>query len=172
MKTLQTNLLLLFISLTIHSQTIDYITIEGRAYDSRFTGSGIPFIEVRLYDPQDMSEPQAVTETDENGYYSAAFMIISDVNDEFTPGKYNLRQNYPNPFNPTTTISYDLPKESTVKLKVFNSIGKEIRMLVDKRQKAGRYTINFDGSDLASGVYYYSLTADNYREVKKMILLK
>lgn len=88
------------------------------------------------------------------------------------PKDFKLVQNYPNPFNPTTTIIYDLPKESTVKLKVFNSIGKEIRTLVNERQNAGRYTIDFDGSNLSSGVYYYSLTAGEYREVRKMVLLK
>ncbi|MDD3558622.1 MAG: T9SS type A sorting domain-containing protein [Melioribacteraceae bacterium] len=97
---------------------------------------------------------------------------IVDEDKDYIIKEFKLSQNYPNPFNPTTKISYDLPKGSTVKLKVFNSIGKEIKTLVDERQNAGRYTIDFDGTDLASGVYYYSLTADNYREVKKMILLK
>lgn len=86
---------------------------------------------------------------------------------------YNLYQNYPNPFNPNTTISYCIPKESFVKLLVFNSLGQLVKTLVDvEAQYPGEYKINFIAEDLTSGVYYYQLNAENISVTKKFILLK
>jgi hypothetical protein len=85
---------------------------------------------------------------------------------------YRLGQNYPNPFNPTTTIRYDLPKESFVHLSIFNILGQEVRTMVNQREQAGFKSVQFDGSTLASGVYFYKLTAGSFNDVKKMILLK
>ena len=75
------------------------------------------------------------------------------------PKAYALAQNYPNPFNPTSTIGYDLPKESQVSLKVYNMLGQEVMNLVDAQQRAGRYSVTFDGRGLASGVYIYRIQA-------------
>ncbi len=88
------------------------------------------------------------------------------------PDKYSLEQNYPNPFNPSTTIEFSLPKSEHTTLKVFNILGKEVTILVSKKLNSGNHTYQFDGSDFASGIYYYQLVAGDYREVKKMILLK
>ena len=88
------------------------------------------------------------------------------------PLKYNLKQNYPNPFNPSTTIEFTLPKSEFVELKIYNILGKEVSTLVLKKLNQGKHTCTFDGSRLASGVYYYQLTAGDYTEVKKMVLLK
>ncbi|MBI4810688.1 MAG: T9SS type A sorting domain-containing protein [Ignavibacteriales bacterium] len=88
------------------------------------------------------------------------------------PFKFNLYQNYPNPFNPTTVISYQLPVDSWVTLKVYNIVGQEIATLVDGMQKAGYKSIQFDGSKLPSGIYTYRLNAGGYSEVNKMIILK
>jgi uncharacterized protein (TIGR02145 family) len=100
----------------------------------------------------------------------------------------NLLQNYPNPFNPSTTIEFTLPKSEFVELKVYYILGKEIFILESKKLNQGRYTYTFDGSKLASGIYYYQLTAGDpstdlsraesrgsgqiFREVRKMILLR
>jgi len=88
------------------------------------------------------------------------------------PDKYNLSQNYPNPFNPTTTINFSIPKSGFVALKVFDVLGKEVATLVNETRVAGNYTVAFDGSRLSSGVYYYRIQADDYMDVKQMILLK
>lgn len=88
------------------------------------------------------------------------------------PVKFNLNQNYPNPFNPTTTISFDLPDNNFVSLKVYNSIGKEISTLISKSLNAGSYKVTFDASKLSSGIYFYRLTSGNFNSVKKMILIK
>jgi len=88
------------------------------------------------------------------------------------PKDYKLFQNYPNPFNPSTTISYNIPKEGYVTLKVYSVAGKEVATISDGEQNQGRHNITFDGSNLASGIYFYRLQAGNYAESKKMILLK
>ena len=92
---------------------------------------------------------------------------------ELTPGNYSLSQNYPNPFNPSTTIKFGYGKNTEAQLKVYDVLGNEVANLFDGNAEAGRiYQINFDGSKLSSGVYYYRLTGDNKTEVKKMVLLK
>ncbi|MBN1153646.1 T9SS type A sorting domain-containing protein [candidate division KSB1 bacterium] len=88
------------------------------------------------------------------------------------PGEFKVYDNYPNPFNPVTTIQYDIPKNSMVQLKVFDILGREVATLVNRKQAAGSYSINFDASNLANGIYIYKITADNYSSTKKMMLLK
>jgi enterochelin esterase-like enzyme len=87
------------------------------------------------------------------------------------PDRFELSQNYPNPFNPSTTISYQLPKDSRVVLKVFNQLGQEIATLVDRHQNAGTYRVQW-GAQIPSGVYLYRLQAESFVDVKKMILLR
>ncbi len=91
---------------------------------------------------------------------------------ESIPSECALHQNYPNPFNPSTTIEFSLPKSEFVELKVFNILGKEVTTLVSNKLNQGIHTYTFEGNNLASGIYYYQLVAGEYREVKKMILLK
>lgn len=92
--------------------------------------------------------------------------------DEGVPETYELAQNYPNPFNPATTIQYALPLAGKVRLAVYNLLGQQVATLVDGPQAAGRYTVPFDASHLASGVYFYRLEATNFVDVKKMLLVK
>ena len=88
------------------------------------------------------------------------------------PGEFALLQNYPNPFNPTTTISYNLPVNSHVLIRIYNILGSEVATLINKEQNAGRYSFNFNASNISSGVYFYSLKAGDFFANKKMILLK
>lgn len=88
------------------------------------------------------------------------------------PAVYRLEQNYPNPFNPATRITYNLPRESNVDLSVFNVLGQEVDVLVRKRQPAGKYNVDFTAEGLPSGIYYYQLQTKDYREARKMILIK
>lgn len=85
---------------------------------------------------------------------------------------YNLSQNYPNPFNPSTEISYNLPEQSFVTLKVYDVLGREISTLVNETKQAGTYKINFNAKGLGSGVYFYELNTENFNKKKKMILIK
>ncbi len=93
------------------------------------------------------------------------------------PLKFELQQNYPNPFNPVTTICYSIPFSETgnfqhVQLKIYDLLGNEVVRLVDKEQSAGYYSIEFKAADLASGIYFYRLSAGNFNSVRKLILLK
>lgn len=88
------------------------------------------------------------------------------------PTSYDLGQNYPNPFNPATVISYDVPKASHVTLEVFNVLGQRVASLVDQEMDAGKYTVEFDGSEISSGIYFYRLTSDGFTDTKKMVMVK
>ena len=88
------------------------------------------------------------------------------------PQEYRLEQNYPNPFNPTTAISYSLKNPGNVSLKVIDVLGREVATLIDERKNNGTYLIQFDGSNLPSGVYFYRIEAGNFVETKKMLLMK
>ena len=88
------------------------------------------------------------------------------------PNTYTLYQNYPNPFNPTTTITYSLPKAAFVTLKVFDGLGRKLTTLVNENKLPDKYEVKFDGTKLSSGIYYYQLSAGNFVETKKFVLLK
>jgi len=85
---------------------------------------------------------------------------------------YELFDNHPNPFNPSTKIVYQIPERGNVSLKVYDMLGKEVTTLVEEYRDKGRYEINFDAGNLASGIYIYQLRANNYIATKKMILMK
>jgi hypothetical protein len=99
-------------------------------------------------------------------------VTVIDENQRFSIIDYYLLQNYPNPFNPSTSINFSLPQTEFTELKVYNILGKEISTLVSNKLNQGNHTYTFDGKNLASGVYYYEIVAGDYRDVKKMILLK
>ena len=93
------------------------------------------------------------------------------------PERFSLSQNFPNPFNPTTTIHYDVPTESFTRLTVYDVSGKLVRELVSEYQSPGYHSIFWDGSDMLnrdvpSGIYFYSIEANNFQDVKKMLLVK
>jgi hypothetical protein len=99
--------------------------------------------------------------------------IPTDVNSEKdTPFEFYLEQNFPNPFNPSTRISFALPKTIIVELKIFNLLGQEVATLLNEEKAAGTYEVNFDASNLSSGIYLYKIQAGHFVETKKMILLK
>lgn len=99
---------------------------------------------------------------------------LTDVKERTSgiPESYTISQNYPNPFNPTTNINYDIPNESFVNITVYNNLGQEVKSLVNKEQKAGKYVVSFNATELSSGIYFYKITANNFVQTKKMILLK
>lgn len=105
-----------------------------------------------------------------------AINLCSPTNTEYQgaiPGGHSIKQNYPNPFNPNTVISYQLPVNSEVSLKVFDMLGREVATLVDGYIASGEYSVEFNAGNLSSGMYFYQLkTANGFSETKKMMLLK
>ncbi len=88
------------------------------------------------------------------------------------PGEYSLEQNFPNPFNPTTNIKFSVAKAGFVKIVVFDVLGREVQTLVNNKLAEGSYEVNFDGSSLYSGIYFYKITSGDYSQVRKMVLIK
>ncbi len=101
---------------------------------------------------------------------TVALSDVSPVNG--LPTSYSLSQNYPNPFNPSTNIAYDVPKASHVTLEIFNVLGQRVVSLVDQEMEAGSYTVEFDGSQISSGIYFYRLNAGDFADTKKMVMVK
>ncbi len=106
---------------------------------------------------------------DFNGTFAYSNIVYID---KIVPMTFNLLQNFPNPFNPETKIKFNLPSDEFISLKVYNLLGSEVAVLIYEKRSAGIYHINFDASQLPSGVYYYQLTAGQFNETKKMILLR
>jgi hypothetical protein len=106
---------------------------------------------------------------DYNGASAYSDVIEIEVS---TPNQYSLEQNYPNPFNPSTTISYSLPVASQVELAVYNSLGENVKQLLNETKEAGHYSVELNAESLPSGVYFYRLQAGDFVQVKKMMLLK
>lgn len=99
--------------------------------------------------------------------------VVTGIEFESTiPNNYQLMQNYPNPFNPQTIISFQIPTISNVTLKIYDVLGREVRTLVNEEMKAGSYKVDFNSKGLSSGIYFYRITAGNFSEIKKMVLLK
>ncbi len=114
--------------------------------------------------------------------YAANFLInilpsVGIAENNIQINSFKLSQNYPNPFNPATKINYVIPSNvkgewSNVKLVIYNSLGMEVKALVNETQSAGNYEVTFSGDNLPSGVYFYKLTAGNFSATRQMILLK
>lgn len=109
--------------------------------------------------------------TGSHGYVTRICVIgIQPISNEI-PASYKLYQNYPNPFNPATNIKYEIPRDVNVSIKIYDLLGKEV-FNVNEYKKAGSYEVKFDGSNLASGMYFYQITAGSFTDTKKMVLLK
>jgi hypothetical protein len=108
-----------------------------------------------------------------NVYYNQESLPAVGIEPAGTvPYKYALNQNYPNPFNPVTRITFDIPENVFVSLKVYDILGREVSNLVNENMQPGSYNITFDGANLISGVYFYKITAGKYSDVRKMMLIK
>ncbi len=108
----------------------------------------------------------------DSAHSQGGMVSIPRIQSDRTPQRFLLQQNYPNPFNPTTTINFSIPRSGLVKLKVFDILGREVKTLVSEQMTPGDYSIEFDASQVASGVYFYRLSVGQFSETKKMMLLK
>jgi photosystem II stability/assembly factor-like uncharacterized protein len=109
---------------------------------------------------------------------NGGILTVEPISSEI-PKSYSLSQNYPNPFNPSTKIrfsvpsgKFEIPNQSKVKIIVYDLLGREITRLVNEQLKPGTYEVEFDGSNFASGVYYYTLQTESFKETKRMVLIK
>jgi|GEM_PF-1163612 len=128
-------------------------------------------VNTNLYKPEYYEIERYSADGNVTGKFSADTKEISVQGSEIVKS-YELGQNYPNPFNPTTIITYQIPKDGFVTVKVFDALGREIKTLVNDFKSQGKYSVNFDASSLSSGVYFYQLKAGDYTSIKKMVLLK
>ena len=115
-----------------------------------------------------------VQETIEFNDIWAVYIILTDVRQisDIIPQEFSLAQNYPNPFNPSTTIKFELNKASKVNLSIFNLLGEKIATIINDHKPAGTYEVNFTANNLASGLYFYTLTTPNFAATRKMVLIK
>lgn len=119
-------------------------------------------------------QPTTLTFDPNNDIVLKTASLINGVPDDENslPVEFRLYQNYPNPFNPVTNINYDIPKNSYVKITVYDMLGKEVKILENGYKQPGRHSTSFNGLDYATGIYYYKIEAGNYSEVKKMVMVK
>jgi hypothetical protein len=130
---------------------------------------------VKVRKPKDIKEHIKLVNADIKKVFGSDKVTGSGNINNLIPTEFNLSQNYPNPFNPVTKINYDLPKDGRVKLVIYDILGREIRTLVNELKQAGRYTVEFNGTQFASGVYFYWIQVEGgktYTSVKKMVLVK
>jgi hypothetical protein len=104
-------------------------------------------------------------------YGDTTMTNISNISSKI-PDNYSLSQNYPNPFNPKTIIKFQIKDSKLVTINIYNILGKVVSTLVNEKLQPGEYEVTFDGSNLPSGIYFYTLSADDFKETKKIILLK
>ena len=105
--------------------------------------------------------------------FDGSYEYSNEINVDVTgPAQYSLEQNYPNPFNPSTLIKYSVAQDGFVNISIFNLLGEKVATLVNSNMKAGSYELNFNASQLSSGVYFYSIEASDFKAVRKMMLMK
>jgi endonuclease/exonuclease/phosphatase family metal-dependent hydrolase len=148
---------------------IDHITINSNLFEEYFEGTE------RVENPSYIGSYLSTTSDHFPVWTRFLFDTSVSTDDDFytTPSTVSLNQNYPNPFNPSTIISYQLPNNTNVRLDVYDVMGRRVATLVNGIQPAGEYNINFDASNLASGVYIYRITMGNGQHLsRKMLLVK
>jgi hypothetical protein len=141
--------------------------VGGYSTSSYSLNVGGKMDEFRLYNRALTQAEITATYNHELPYTVTSVEPVSSV-----PDKFYLSQNYPNPFNPTTTIKFGLKKDALVEMKIYDVTGKEVVTLINAQYKAGNHSIEFNGTNLASGVYFYKIKAGDFAEVKKMVLIK
>ena len=141
----------------------DRFVLKWTGAESKFKTKIVAFSDDKLVEVTNTENHY--TELDNNGNGTVE-------NNSGLPKEFSLSQNYPNPFNPSTVIHYSLVENGFTNLKIFDITGKEVANLVNENQNAGRFDVTFNGSNFASGVYFYRIQSGSYSAVKRMFLIK
>jgi photosystem II stability/assembly factor-like uncharacterized protein len=152
----------------VRTSTSIYTSVNGTTWLSEYTAPAGNYNAISFAKPG-----RGIWAVRSNGGISF-HTIIADVNQIGTgvSNKYELFQNYPNPFNPVTNIKFQVPKSGFVTLKVFDALGKEVKILIDRELNAGFYETKFNADNFSSGIYFYKLVTDRFSDVKKMVVVK
>jgi enterochelin esterase family protein len=150
-------------------------TYEGlsdimRSFDQKITEKGYPFTWSEYPEGHSWGLWRATTDIILESIFPYGYTSVKETGS--IPDEFELMQNYPNPFNPSTTISYNLKSTTEVKIEITDTLGQRIKLLVNEVKSSGSHQVNFDGSNLSSGVYIYSITANGKTLSKKMELIK
>jgi len=137
-----------------------------------YTGSSPVYLSRR--GQSDTQYPTSLTQSYNRANIQLEISLITGIesNTVSIPAVYSLSQNFPNPFNPVTKINFSIPKQGYVNMKVYDVLGKEVMTLVNEIRPAGNYDVDFNGSNLASGVYFYRMETENFIDIKRMVLIK
>ena len=162
-----------FDDITFNNTAMPYRRID-QSYQVNTAGIGTKQVRLKLIVENDFKGKYFLTESysEENTSLQKrkikqiSYQGVSVITD------YALSQNYPNPFNPTTMINYQIPENGEVTLKVYDILGQEVATLVNGFKAKGRYTVEFNGSNLASGIYFYKLSSGDFNAVRKLIIMK
>ena len=154
-------------------------TVGGAGTLYSTTNAGLNWVAITTPTTQDLNSIHSFDGVNawsvgNSGVIITNYSPSTGVETEFsgTPNQIILEQNYPNPFNPSTTIKFTIPESGNTIVKVYNTVGSEIAILLNEVKQPGTYEVNFNAVDLSSGAYFYSIETDTFREVKKMILIK
>jgi hypothetical protein len=147
-----------------------HLTGSSPAINKGITLSGIPMVDL---DQKQINNARDIGAY-EYGSSSSGLNQPKAMSNEENESKleFSLEQNYPNPFNPSTVISFSVPEDGFVTIKIYDVLGNEVKTLVNEQKSAGRYSTLFDASNLSSGIYLYQLMINDFVSLKKMLLLK
>ncbi|MDZ7681751.1 MAG: T9SS type A sorting domain-containing protein [Fodinibius sp.] len=165
------------IELTLSAKPGKTVTISSDGWDTS-SGSQLVLLDPNSGRKYKLSSGEEAKITPENENTSLLLLMgdtsfIKEQQDEFLPEQIDIKPNYPNPFNPSTTLRFELPEQTEVRLQVFNVLGQRVRTLINNEvREAGVHTITFDGSRQASGMYFAVFEVGDRRFVQKMMLIK
>ncbi len=163
--------------------TVEWVWVNGMHTTTSDAQSG-PDVWDALLDASNTSFSIVITTVGEHPYHCTPHITLGMVgtitatnpnavnSDENNPNKFQLSQNYPNPFNPSTKIKFTIPEESQVSVKIFNALGQEVSTILNNVVTSGTHSVDFNASELTSGIYFYKITAGKLTATKKMLLLK
>lgn len=153
------------------------VCFDNSSWSSNTTVAGTTQTETVMHNHVDGSSGCSLTSTSTASTRPNICMVINTAtgitqSGNTIPQSYSLSQNYPNPFNPVTKINFAIPKQGLVTMRIYDILGREVKTLVNEVKSPGNYTVDFNASEFASGVYFYKLESNSFTDIKKMMLIK